>query len=77
MKAIHSHILEAFYKRKYFESVETNEQSKDEQLKSGNTICKHVEIGEISYNQEIEKLEDRILTGVGNMGETMCKYKNA
>ena len=76
MKAVHNHILGAFYKRKYLESIETNEQSKDEQQANGNHLqtCKN---REHSYSQEVEKAEDRILTGVGNMGETMCKYKNA
>ena len=76
MKAVHNHILEAFYKRKYFESVETNEQSKDEQQTNGKTTCNHVKLREISYSQDVEKPEDRILTGVGNMGGTTCKYKN-
>ena len=77
MKSIHDHILEAFYKRKYIESVENNEKGKHEQQKGGKPISKHVKIGQMPYSQTIGKVDDRNLTGVGNMGETMCKYKNA
>ena len=76
-KAVHNHILEAFYKRKYLESVENKEAGHGEQQASGKTTCKHVKIGETQYSQEVKGPGNRILTGVGNMGETMCKYKKA
>ena len=53
MKSVHDHIPEAFYKRKYIESVENNEKGKDEQQKVGKRISQHVKIGEIPYSQEV------------------------
>lgn len=76
-KTIHDHILEAFYKTKYLERVENINQAHDEQQTSATNTCKHIQIGEIPCSQELKEPENRILTGVGNMGETMCKYKNA
>ena len=70
-KEAHSHILEAFYKRKYMESVEMKETTTDPQQTNRTTPNKFITICEIHYNQEINELTD-----VGNMGETMSKYKN-
>ena len=59
MKSIHDHILEAFYKRKYIESVEINETGKDEQHKVGKPTSKHVKIGEIPYSREVGQIDGR------------------
>ena len=77
IKNIHDHILEAFYKKEYIESVILNENEKEGQQKVANQTIKHIQIGEISYNQDLLKPSTRDITSVGNMGETMCKYKNA
>ena len=76
-KEVHNHILEAFYKKKYLESIETNEPSQDQQQTNGRITCKHIKIGEVQYSQETNDPVNRTLTDVGNMGETMSKYNNA
>ena len=37
----------------------------------------HLQKGEVPYNDETEKVKGKQITNLGNIGETMCKYKNA
>ena len=76
-KEVHNHILEAFYKKKYLESIEIKEPSHEQQQTNRKITCKYMKVGEVQYSHETNDPGNRILTNVGNMGETMTKYKNA
>ena len=77
MKNIQDHIWEAFYKRKYLECLELNRFEKDNLQGNSLKISKVIQVGEIPYNQTTQKENMNNITSVRNMGETMCKYKNA
>ena len=56
--------------------MELNKKEKEGQQNVANQIIKHIQICEILYNQDLLTPSTRDITSVGNMGETMCKYKN-
>ena len=78
IKNVHDHILQAFYKRKYLECIDLNkEETSDQVNKNATKKITLIQKGEVSYSNKAEQAEEKEMLSIINMGETMCKYKNA